>query len=65
MTAIITLVLANLPAIISLGKSGYDLVHAIRVAAQQSGEWSDAAEAEFQKKLADEEIDPAWLPDAK
>ena len=64
MQILIPLILENLPSILKVGKAGYDFIQSVRSAAQQSGEWTDAQEAEFQAKLADESIDPAWLPDA-
>ena len=63
MTAIIALILSNLPELIKLGQAGYNLVMAARAACQQSGEWTADMELEFQSKLAAEKIDPAWLPD--
>ncbi len=64
MQAVIALILANLPAIISAGKAGFDFIQSVRQSAQQAGEWTADMELEFQSKLAGEAIDPAWLPDA-
>jgi hypothetical protein len=63
MQNVIALILANLPAIIEAGKSGYDFIQSVRAAAQQAGEWTEAQEAEFQAKLAEQTIDPAWQCD--
>ena len=38
MSAIIALILANLPTIISAGEAGYKFVMSVRSAAQQSGD---------------------------
>ena len=62
---VVTLILANLPAIISAGEAGYKFIMSVRSAAQQSGEWTAAVEAEFKAKLAAEVVDPAWQPDSK
>ncbi len=64
MQALIALILANLPTIISAGEAGYKFVASIRAAAKQSGEWTEADEAKFQEKLAQEAVDPAWQMDA-
>ena len=64
MTALIALVLANLPTIIQAGQAGFKFIQSVRAAAQQAGEWTDAQEAEFQAKLAAQALDPAWQLDA-
>lgn len=64
MQNIIALILANLSTIIEAGKAGFDFVQHVRAAAKQSGEWTEAQEAEFQEKLAAQAIDSAWLTDA-
>ena len=63
MPALIALILANLPTIISAGEAGYSYIASIRAAAQQSGEWTPEIEAQFQAALAAQAIDPAWLND--
>jgi hypothetical protein len=64
MEAIISLVLANLPTILQAGKAGFDFIASVRTAAKQSGEWTDANEAEFQDKIAKEAISPEWKLDS-
>ena len=60
MPAIIALILANLPLIISTGEAGFKFIASIRTAAKQSGEWTDEVEAQFQHQIGVEELDPAW-----
>ena len=62
---LITLILTNLPTIISAGEAGYKFIQAVRASAQQNAEWTPDMENQFQALLAQETIDPAWLPDAK
>ena len=64
MPALVALILANLPTIITAGEAGWKFIQSVRTAAKQSGEWTDEVEAAFQAKLAAESITPAWLPDA-
>ena len=64
MTAIIALILANLPTIMQAGQVGFNFINGIRTAAKQSGEWTDQNEADFQSKIASEKLDPAWQLDA-
>ena len=63
MNAILTLVISNLPALLSGGKLLIDLVHTIRAEAIRTGEWTAEQEASFQSELEAQKIDPAWQPD--
>lgn len=63
MQNVIALILANLPTLIEAGKAGFDFVQSVRATAQQSGEWTEAQEAEFQAKLAEQAFLPAWQCD--
>ena len=63
MQAIIALILANLPTIISAGEAGWKFIQSVRSAAQQSGEWTAEQESQFLALLEKETIDPAWQMD--
>jgi hypothetical protein len=55
-------ILAMLPSLIAAGKDIYKMVSEIRTAAKQSGEWTDAHEAEFQSLLDTAAKAPHWQP---
>jgi len=61
--AILPAVIANLPAIISLGEAGVNFIIKLRTAAQQSQEWTEEAEAAFQTDLVQDALGPEWQPD--
>ena len=63
MTAILALVMANLPALIAGGKEVFNLVSVIRAEARRTGEWTADQESAFQAELDAQKIDPAWQAD--
>lgn len=63
MTALIPLFLANLPALIKAGGELVQYVKDFRTAAQQSGEWSEDHEIEFQATLQNCGGLPEWQTD--
>lgn len=65
MTALIPVVIANLPAIIALGQSGFNFVVSLRAAAQQTGEWTPAMETAFLNALIADGESRAWKTDAE
>jgi len=65
MSAIIALILANLPAIISTGKAGVAWVASVRAAAKQTKEWPPEAESAFMDALIADAVQSAWRPDPK
>lgn len=63
MPPLLALVVANLPAIIKSGQTVIEFCRRERTVAVQSGEWTDAHEAEFAALLAAAGRTPAWQPD--
>lgn len=57
-------VIALLPSIISAVTSGVEAIRKIRQAAKQTGEWTDAQEAEFQDLISKLNTEPQWQPRA-
>lgn len=64
MGALIPIILANLPTILSVGEAGLNFVLALRRTAQQSGEWTADHDAQFIAGVQGWNSDPAWRPDA-
>lgn len=62
--ALIPVILQYLPQVTVGVENLIAWIRSIRSAAQQSGEWTDALEAQFRKSLLDSGIDPAYQPDA-
>jgi hypothetical protein len=61
--ALIQVALALLP-LIQTGVGEFILwINSLRAAAQQSGEWTPAQEADFRAKLLAKTGDPAYAPD--
>jgi hypothetical protein len=60
---ILTLILANLPAIIQGGTAAWQFISKVREAAQQTGEWNAEHEALFQAQLTVAQAAPQWQPD--
>jgi hypothetical protein len=63
MPPLLALVVANLPAIVKSGQTVVEFIRRERQVAVQSGEWTDAHEAEFSALLAAAGRSPAWQPD--
>jgi hypothetical protein len=63
--ALLPVILANMPAIVSVVQSTVKWILTLRAAAQQTQEWTPQAEAAFQYWLVSTQVDPAWLTDAE
>ena len=59
-----TLILANLPALITAGHNLFDYIAKVRAAAQQASEWTPEHEAQFQSLLEAAAATSQWQPDA-
>lgn len=59
----LSLILAALPAIIQGGTAVVNFVEQLRTATQQTGEWTDAQEQQYQTLLAQEAQAPEQQPD--
>lgn len=65
MTAILALLPQLLPLLPTMGAAAGDFiawVRAIRLAAQQTGEWTPELEAQFLEGIESRSNDPAWRP---
>jgi hypothetical protein len=58
-----SIVLASIPALVTAATEIIDFVNKIRAAAQQDGEWTPEAEAEWQKMLNAAKDQPQWQKD--
>lgn len=63
MAPIVSLILANLPAIVKSGQTVVEFVRRERTAMTQSGEWTDADERAFADLLVAAGRSPAWQQD--
>lgn len=63
MTAIIAALIPLIPSLIQIGQAGISFIAQIKTAAQQTGEWSDAADKAFTDGLANMATQPQWQPD--
>jgi hypothetical protein len=63
MSAIVALIIQNLPAILATGQAGISWIAHVRQAAQQSGEWTPQAEEAFTQSLLHMALEPQWRPD--
>lgn len=60
-----SLILSQLPSIISAAKDIYEYVGKVRAAAMQAGEWTPEYEIQFQELLNSAKSAPEWQPDPK
>lgn len=65
MPPIVSLILANLPAIVKSGQTVVEFVRRERKAMTQRGEWTDADERAFTDLLAAAGRSPAWQQDSQ
>lgn len=61
MSAIISIFLANLPALISAGESLVDYISSMKSTLSQTAEWGADQDAQWQQTLIAAGKDPEWL----
>jgi hypothetical protein len=64
-SALIALILANLPAILQAGSAILGFVTQVRAAAVQTGQWTPAMEAAFNAAVAAANNSPEWQTDSQ
>lgn len=62
---ILSIVIANLPALIKAGQAGFEFVQSVREAAQQNEEWTPEMESVYQTAMNDANNAPESQTDAE
>jgi hypothetical protein len=60
--SLVTLILPQIPALVGDVEAIWTAIAGVRTAAQQTGEWTDAAEAAWQQALLADGRSPDWTP---